>query len=50
VLPHTQHTTFADTGHLPHRQQADAVIERVSRFLANGSKLADPKETGGHSL
>jgi hypothetical protein len=26
------------------------VIERVSRFLANGSKLADPKETGGHSL
>jgi pimeloyl-ACP methyl ester carboxylesterase len=43
VLPHTQHTTFADTGHLPHRQQADAVIERVSRFLADGSKLADPK-------
>ena len=38
VLPHTQHTTFADTGHLPHRQQTDAVIERVSRFLANGSR------------
>jgi pimeloyl-ACP methyl ester carboxylesterase len=43
VLPRPQHTTFADTGHLPHRQQADAVIERVSRFLADGSKLADPK-------
>jgi pimeloyl-ACP methyl ester carboxylesterase len=34
VLPHTQHETFADTGHLPHRQQTDAVLERVSRFLA----------------
>src|ERR1700733_8331933 len=41
VLPNTQHTTFVDTGHLPHRQQTDAVIERVSRFLAGGSKLAD---------
>src|SRR5271169_6359302 len=36
VLPHAQHETFADTGHLPHRQQTDAVVERVSRFLANG--------------
>jgi pimeloyl-ACP methyl ester carboxylesterase len=35
VLPHAQHETFADTGHLPHRQKTDAVLERVSRFLAN---------------
>jgi pimeloyl-ACP methyl ester carboxylesterase len=33
VLPDAQHTTFADTGHLPHRQQTEAVIERVRRFL-----------------
>jgi pimeloyl-ACP methyl ester carboxylesterase len=43
VLPHTQHTIFADAGHLPHRQQTEAVIERVSRFVANGSQLADSK-------
>ena len=43
VLPHTQHETFPDTGHLPHRQQTEAVLERVSRFLANGSKLADSR-------
>jgi pimeloyl-ACP methyl ester carboxylesterase len=35
VLPHAQHTMFADTGHLPHRQQTEGVIERVSGFLAN---------------
>jgi pimeloyl-ACP methyl ester carboxylesterase len=41
-LPHAQHTTFADTGHLPHRQQTAAVIERVSRFLADASSTAFP--------
>ena len=43
VLPHTQHEAFADTGHLPHRQQTEAVLERVSRFLANDSKLQESR-------
>jgi pimeloyl-ACP methyl ester carboxylesterase len=43
VLPHAQHETFADTGHLPHRQKTDAVLERVSRFLANHSKLQESR-------
>ena len=33
-LPDAQHETFADTGHLPHRQQTEGVLERVSRFVA----------------
>jgi len=36
ALPDTQHETFADTGHLPHREQTEAVLARVSRFLTNG--------------
>jgi pimeloyl-ACP methyl ester carboxylesterase len=39
ALPRAQHETFADTGHLPHRQQTEAVLERVVRFLANDAKL-----------
>jgi pimeloyl-ACP methyl ester carboxylesterase len=39
VLPDAQHETFPDAGHLPHRQKTDAVLERVSGFLANHSKL-----------
>jgi pimeloyl-ACP methyl ester carboxylesterase len=38
ALPHAQHETFADTGHLPHRQQTEAVLERVGRFIANDAK------------
>ena len=34
ALPHLQHETFAGAGHLPHRQQTEAVIARVSRFLS----------------
>ena len=33
VLPQLQHQTFAGAGHLPHRQQTDALLERVSRFV-----------------
>src|SRR5271154_3371512 len=43
VFPHAQYETFADTGHLPHRQQTEAVLERVSRFLANDSKLQESR-------
>jgi pimeloyl-ACP methyl ester carboxylesterase len=38
ALPHVEHETFADTGHLPHRQQTDAVLDRVSRFIAENGK------------
>jgi pimeloyl-ACP methyl ester carboxylesterase len=35
ALPHAQHEIFPNTGHLPHREQTEAVIARVSRFLAS---------------
>lgn len=40
ALPHVQHETFADTGHLPHRQQTEGVLARVSRFLSDGGSVA----------
>lgn len=43
ALPNTQHETFADTGHLPHRQQTDAVLERVGRFVASNALVGKPK-------
>lgn len=43
VLPNAQYEVFADTGHLPHRQQTEAVLERVSRFLANDTKLQESR-------
>jgi pimeloyl-ACP methyl ester carboxylesterase len=43
VLPYTEHEIFAEAGHLPHRQQTDAVLKRVSRFFARHSRLADSK-------
>jgi pimeloyl-ACP methyl ester carboxylesterase len=35
ALPQAQHEAFADTGHLPHREQTEAVLARVRSFLAN---------------
>ena len=35
ALPHAQHELFPGTGHLPHREQTAAVIERVERFLTS---------------
>jgi pimeloyl-ACP methyl ester carboxylesterase len=34
ALPHLEHEMLADAGHLPHRQQTEAVLARVRRFLA----------------
>ena len=34
-IPNLQHETFSDTGHLPHREQTDRVLQRVSHFLSN---------------
>ena len=40
ALPQAQHESFADTGHLPHREQTEAVLGRVRQFLANGSQVS----------
>ena len=34
ALPHLEQEQLADAGHLPHRQQTEAVLARVSRFVA----------------
>jgi pimeloyl-ACP methyl ester carboxylesterase len=34
-IPDIQHETFPDTGHLPHKEQTDRVLQRVSQFLSN---------------
>ena len=45
ALPETQHESFANTGHLPHREQTDAVLDRVSRFLKSvADKMSKPSE------
>lgn len=45
ALPETQHESFANTGHLPHREQTEAVLARVSRFLKSVSdKIPKPSE------
>jgi pimeloyl-ACP methyl ester carboxylesterase len=36
-IPNLQHETFADTGHLPHREQTDRVLQRVSQFLSSAT-------------
>lgn len=41
-IPDLQHETFSDTGHLPHREQTDRVLQSVSQFLSNLQPL-----TGG---
>jgi len=38
ALPQVEHEMFADTGHLPHRQQTDAVLDRVRRFIAKNRR------------
>ncbi|MGA8940654.1 MAG: alpha/beta hydrolase [Acidobacteriaceae bacterium] len=43
-IPGLQHETFADTGHLPHREQTDRVLQAVSHFLSNIQPL-----TVGHN-
>ncbi len=41
-IPYLHHETFADTGHLPHKEQTDRVLQRVTHFLSNLQPL-----TGG---
>lgn len=33
-IPHLEHESYPDTGHLPHREQTDRVLDRVSQFLS----------------
>jgi pimeloyl-ACP methyl ester carboxylesterase len=35
AIPNLQHETYPDTGHLPHKEQTDLVLQRVSQFLSN---------------
>jgi pimeloyl-ACP methyl ester carboxylesterase len=35
ALSNLQHETYPDTGHLPHKEQTDRVLQRVSQFLSN---------------
>ncbi len=34
-IANVQHETFANTGHLPHREQTDSVLQTVSQFLSS---------------
>jgi pimeloyl-ACP methyl ester carboxylesterase len=34
-IPHLQHQTFPNTGHLPHKEQTDFVLKTVFAFLSN---------------
>ncbi len=34
-IPHLQHQSFPNTGHLPHREQSEGVLKAVSAFLSN---------------
>jgi pimeloyl-ACP methyl ester carboxylesterase len=45
VLPETQHESFANTGHLPHREQTEGILARVRLFLASiSNKMSPPSE------
>ena len=45
ALPETQHESFANTGHLPHREQTEGVLARVNLFLAGISdKTSQPSQ------
>jgi pimeloyl-ACP methyl ester carboxylesterase len=44
VLPRTQHESFANTGHLPHREQTDLVLNRVGQFLAGADRFGSSRE------
>jgi pimeloyl-ACP methyl ester carboxylesterase len=34
AIPNLQHETYPDAGHLPHKEQTDRVLQRVSQFLS----------------
>ena len=49
AIPNLQHETYPDTGHLPHKEQTDRVLHRVSQFLSNlTSTNQHPHTRGGN--
>jgi len=50
AVPDLQHETYSDAGHLPHKEQTDRVLQRVSQFLSNlASPNQHPRISGGTS-
>jgi pimeloyl-ACP methyl ester carboxylesterase len=47
AIPNLQHETYPDTGHLPHKEQTDRVLQRVSQFLSTANSLNQHPPTGG---
>ena len=46
-IPTLQHETFSDTGHLPHKEQTDRLLQRVSQFLSSTTLTNQHPLTGG---
>lgn len=46
AIPHLEHESYPDTGHLPHKEQTDRVLHRVSQFLSSTPSQPAPL-TGG---
>lgn len=46
-IPTLQHETFSDTGHLPHKEQTDRLLQRVSQFLSSTTLPNQHPLTGG---
>jgi pimeloyl-ACP methyl ester carboxylesterase len=50
AIPNLQHESYPDTGHLPHKEQTDRVLQRVSQFLSpTHLHHQHPLTGGGHS-
>jgi pimeloyl-ACP methyl ester carboxylesterase len=49
AIPNLQYETYPDTGHLPHKEQTDRVLQRVSQFLTNPTLSHQPPLTGGRN-
>jgi pimeloyl-ACP methyl ester carboxylesterase len=47
AIPNLQHETYPDTGHLPHKEQTDLVLRRVSQFLSSTHLHHQYPLTGG---
>ena len=45
-IPNLEHESYPDTGHLPHKEQTDRVLQRVSQFLSPAHLHQQPSLTG----
>ncbi|MGA7157247.1 MAG: alpha/beta hydrolase [Acidobacteriaceae bacterium] len=50
TIPHLEHEIYPDTGHLPHREQTDRVLQRVSQFLSPTHLFNPLPSTSGSRL